>query len=196
MFIPALLVLAGVAWMLSRPQPEVAADNGIAPTQFVADLMGHQRLCSVFLGSTRDVDAVRVTIGTFGVGPQPLTLTVDGHSAPVRRYGNGVADLTLPAATPRGGSAVCIENEGTHRLTFAGYAAGTTTVGGKERSVTVSYQLVDHDPPAWSHRAFEVVRRVGRTIGTPLGSLTGWIVVVLAVSALAVAMSTLRRLVP
>ena len=139
----AALVVAS-AWALHDRQPGVVGYNGARPYSFVATLAPGRPVCTGLGSSRAEPDRVRVTVGTNGVGAQPLRLAIAGVGAGTTvRAGDGVVDLPLPALPAGGRRAACLENLGRRPVLIAGEPGGGSSIRGRPQPYSVSYELVD-----------------------------------------------------
>jgi hypothetical protein len=195
----AVAVVASVVWTLHTHYPSTVGSNSIRPVAFLGAIPPGAQACDAAGSSRLPVDAVRVTVGTNGRGPQPLRAQIVGSSlgSVLREYADGV--VTIPVAhEPRlGGGRACVRNLGTEPVQIAGEQAAPgegAVVGRSTADFHVSFILVDNHPPTWGSQAGAVLARTGLGRAWPGGGRSaGALVVTLLALCLLGAMAVVWR---
>lgn len=157
------VVLASVWWSLGRSDPGLVGTNGIRPDLFVTNLSSGATVCQPLSVDRGPSDKLRMTVGTYGEGPQPLKFYIQGGRKSVieSRYGQGVAYFGLPTSRSKKAEALCVVNEGTAPVALAGEAVPGASRDGKPRPYSLSLGIVRR-PRTWGSRLGELRSRLSR----------------------------------
>jgi hypothetical protein len=180
------IVIATVS-SLTGTRSQLVGGNGIPPTEFAVQLPAGQRVCDPNVIVPAVVDAVDMTVGTYGATGQRLHLTVPGAGAGRTTVigTEGVIPVPVPAGGSRGKPGLCIVNDGKRTLALAGIAqAPGLEIGGQASNGLVSFTFVDHEPGTWSDVFGDVLDQIGYAKGLPFGGIAGVVVLVLLLGAL------------
>lgn len=173
----ATAVLASAGWFLQHDDAGVVGSNGVRPAAFVGILPPKREVCQTLGVAKRRPSTALVTLGTMGMGSQPLRVRVSGTSNEsfISHYQDGVVSLPLPSSVaPNGGQQLCIKNSGSRAVQLGGETFPSAMVDRRIRPFAVSVTLIG-TPRSWGSQASTMLERIGAARGAE-GSAIGWIV--------------------
>lgn len=181
----ALVVLAGLAYVLNRKDSGVVGSNSVRPLSFVGKLKAGDELCQLLGTSSRRPASVLMTLGLEGSGPQPLRTRVRGLRpiSVLRRYSDGVVSFPLPTVRAESSGVFCLLNGGSRPVSVAGEAGGDAHVNGRAVPFSASFTLVAMRR-RWKDRWAELFERVGFARGELSGALVVGVIGLLTLGAL------------
>lgn len=191
-----LSIFVAVAILLRITDDGVSGTNGVRPAAFVGAVAAKAEVCQTLGTAKRRPSAALVTLGTNGVGPQRLLVSVSG-TAPrlaVSGWEDGVVRFPLPPAVRANDPSqmLCIRNAGKFPVQLAGENFPSATLDGRPQPFALSVTLVGARR-SWGAQARGVLARVGSAQAGAGGRASGWIVVVLYAAAVLVALGGAYR---
>jgi len=191
----AAAVLASLGWLLQHDDAGVVGSNGVRPAAFVGELSAKGEMCQTLGVAKRQPSTAQVTLGTLGVGPQPLRVRVPGKRTEslVSHYQDGVVSLRLPdGVASTGGQLLCVKNRGRGTVQLGGEPFTSATVDGRSRPFAVSVTLTD-TPRSWGSQTGALLKHIASARGAQ-GSTIGWVVLGLFGATVVVALGAAWRI--
>lgn len=157
------ITASGIAWSLRQTDSGLVGTNGVKPLVFVTNLESKSTVCQPFGVPERPAGKLRMTVGTYGKGPQLLEFSIKGHRRVVleSKYQDGVSDFDLPPSGFRARELLCLTNRGLFPVALAGEAAKGRRKDVTRSSFSLSFEIV-RSPRTWGSRLGEVQRRLSR----------------------------------
>lgn len=156
-------VTSGIGWSLHQTDSGLMGTNGVRPLAFVENLESDSTICQPLGVRRRLAEKLRMTVGTYGKGPQLLRFSVRGDRRTVldSGYGEGVSDFALPAPSSTTAEILCITNKGSAPVALAGETAAGGIGNEKQRPYSLSFGIVGA-PRTWDSRLGELRSRLSR----------------------------------
>jgi Predicted membrane protein (DUF2142) len=190
------LIALAVVVTLSRPPPELAGTNSIAPSRFVAETRGEDTLCQRGETVPSGTSAIRFWVNT-NISPSVQVVVLSGSqvaSEGRQQPGRLTGEIAVPVRPLRrtiSGARVCFRFGATaERVLLVGDSTPHPRRGETPAKVRVEYLRAGHR--SWWSLALSVARRIG--LGrAPSGSWVALIPIVLMTGACLLTIGLLLR---
>jgi hypothetical protein len=197
-----VLILAGLAYVLSQPAYEQTGSNYVKPELFSIVLPAGATVCQGPDVVPAKTGRVAMTIGTYGKPGPPVDLVMRNGRVPVDAGGlpagfkEGNVAFRLRRSTRLDGSPVtCLRNRGGTRVAIAGVNAvinkDAARLNGKPVAARMSLTYTESSKRTGWSRLGDLATRVGQAHDT--GSWMFWVAVVLSAAAAGIAVAVVAR---